>query len=53
VKKFRSLVFSNVAGVEEKGIPDGLPAGRQARSREVLIETSSGGDESETGPAKK
>ncbi|PIQ72469.1 hypothetical protein COY13_04225 [Candidatus Roizmanbacteria bacterium CG_4_10_14_0_2_um_filter_36_35] len=46
------LYKKNIAGVEKKGIPDGLPAGRQARSRGVLFEASTGGNESETGPAK-
>ena len=42
-----------VAGVEGKGIPDGLPAGRQARSRGVSFEASTDGNEPETGPATR
>ena len=35
----------NLVGVEEKGVPT-------ARSRGVFFEASTGGNESETGPAK-
>ena len=50
IRKIEIEKAAKKTGVEGKGIPDGLPAGRQARSREVLFEASTDGNEPETGP---